>query len=243
MKRTIILILSLAVFLTFFGCSADNNTTETTNAPQTTSAVSTSEKKVKKELKGIDVSSYSGDIDWKAVKKSGVQFAMIRIGGRGFAQSGALYADKKAAYNIVNAQKNGIKTGVYFFSQAMNEYEAGEEADFVLKQLGNTKLDLPIAYDIEKLDETMTRIANLSRKDAVKNSGVFSEKLKKAGYDTVVYIKKGKFMNAEDYSPREVWFADYTEPYDNPYYMLQYSKEGKVDGINGTVDLDIMYTE
>jgi GH25 family lysozyme M1 (1,4-beta-N-acetylmuramidase) len=89
----------------------------------------------------------------------------------------------------------------------------------------------------------MTRIANLSRKDAVKNSGVFSEKLKKAGYDTVVYIEKGKFMNAEDYSPREVWFADYTEPYDNPYYMLQYSKEGKVDGISGTVDLDIMYIE
>ena len=96
-------------------------------------------------VEGVDVSSYNGDIDWKKVKNAGIDFAIIRVGGRGYGEEGTLYSDDKAIENIKNAQKAGIKAGAYFFSQAITTQEAIEEADYVKEILGDIKLDYPVA--------------------------------------------------------------------------------------------------
>ena len=98
---------------------------------------------------GIDVSSYSGDIDWKKVRESGIDFAMIRVGGRGYGENGEMYTDERALEYINGAKAEGIKVGAYFFSQAISTEEAIEEADYVKTVLGDIKLDYPVAYDWE----------------------------------------------------------------------------------------------
>lgn len=104
-----------------------------------------------KHLVGIDVSTHQGEIDWSAVAESGVEFAIIRAGYRG-SSVGELYEDECFSYNYRKAKKAGLRVGVYFFSQAISEQEAVEEAQFLCKLLKGKKLDLPVFYDWEHLD-------------------------------------------------------------------------------------------
>ena len=247
MKRLLSILLIISLCAVFTACAGKTESSETeattsqavTKAPKATSAaIQKAERLIRK---GVDVSSYSGDIDWKEVKKSGIDFAMIRLGGRGYGAEGGLYTDKTALDNIDNAKAAGIKVGGYFFSQALTENEAREEAEYIIKLLDGRKLSLPIAYDLEKLADEETRIENLSYAQGLKNASVFRKVLEKNGHKTAVYIESDGFLGAEDFNESEVWYSDFGKPYENDYLMLQYSKEGKVGGIPGDVDLNIMY--
>jgi len=191
--------------------------------------------------KGIDVSSHNGKIDWAKVKKDGVEFAFIRVGFRGSTE-GKITEDSTFKYNIENATKNGIDVGVYFFTQATNEAEAKEEAQYVLDMIEPYKVTYPVAYDIEKLEG---RADSLDSEQYTKNTIAFLEMIKNSGYEPMVYGNlHGLFMmeNIEQIEDYSKWFAYYIYPLYYPYELKiwQYSSSGKVDGISGNVDLNIL---
>lgn len=239
MKRFLSLIIIAFIAFSAVSCSNKAERNATTNE---TTAQKPTEKKLKK-LSGIDVSSYSGEIDWKKVKKSGIDFAMIRIGGRGYGESGVIYTDKTALYNLREAQKYKIKTGVYFFSQAVSGAEAKEEAKFVIKTLGGMKLDLPVAYDVERIKGDSSRIDNIKYSDSEKYAKVFMKTIEKLGYRSMAYIGEDSILKLKSFKDSTIWYADYSyiDNGENRFYMVQTSKNGKIDGINTSVDLDIMY--
>lgn len=193
--------------------------------------------------KGIDVSSHQGDIDWKAVAEDGVEFAFIRAVYRGYG-SGALVIDEKCLQNIAGAQAEGIEVGVYVFSQAITKEEVVEEADTTLALLEGVNLDLPIVYDVEKLTFNDARMNNLTVDERTDIALEFLQHVQDAGFSTMIYhnTEMGALLidmtRLTDY---DKWFAGYNRefywPYD--YSIWQYSEKGKVNGINGDVDLDL----
>ena len=196
-------------------------------------------------FKGIDVSSYSGDIDWEKVANSGVEFAMIRLGGRGYGDSGTLYTDEKARRNIDEARASGIKVGGYFFSQATSEDEAIEEAEYALGIAGDDKLDLPIAYDFEHIKDDVARTDNVTDEDIPRFATAFGQVMLENGYEPMIYGEVEEFGTIYKESNTLRWIAEYddTPEIDDSVKIWQYSKNGTVDGISGSVDLNIMFME
>ncbi len=198
-------------------------------------------------LEGIDVSSYSGDIDWTRVKQSGIDFVMVRIGGRGYGEEGKLYQDDRAVEYIKGAQAAGIKAGGYFFSQSVTTGEAKEEADYVRQVLGDIKPDFPIAYDWELIKEDEARTDKVTAEQATENAAAFCRQAVSYGYTPMIYSTSRELYFKYDLSKLAeygIWYSEYS---DTPafYYqfsMWQYSKEGVVDGVEGKVDLDICFT-
>lgn len=196
---------------------------------------------------GVDISSYNGSINWTKVKAAGIDFAMIRIGGRGYGSDGKMYADDKAVSNIKNAQAAGIKVGVYFFSQAITNAEAAEEADYIKTLLGNIKLDYPVAYDWEIIKDDDARTDNLSAKQTTDCARAFCDEVKKNGYTPMIYSPSKELYFKYDLSRLadiDIWYCEYS---DTPtfYYqfsMWQYTKSGTVDGIDGETDINICFT-
>lgn len=197
-----------------------------------------------KTYTGIDVSVFQGDIDWDAVKNDGIDFVMLRVGYRGYGQKGIMGKDDKFDSNYEGAKKAGLKVGAYFFSQATNESEAREEADFVLDAVRDCPLDYPIAYDWEFVDNDEARTNGMTSEDITVCAKAFCEAIKSAGKVPVIYFncETGYFNydlpQVKDY---DFWLAEY---YDTPsfyynYKMWQYSKTGSVDGISGDVDMNI----
>lgn len=198
-------------------------------------------------LRGIDVSYHQGEIDWEKVKKSGIDFAFLRIGYRGYGKSGKIVEDEQFAANLKGAKKAGVKVGVYFFSQAVTVKEAEEEADFVLKKLGDTKLDLPVVFDPENVGGVDARTDGVSGQQFTKNTLAFCSAVKKDGYEPAVYSNMVWEANRFDMAKIAdaeipVWYADYEPLPQTPYkyFCWQYSSTGSVDGIDGDVDLDIL---
>ncbi len=198
---------------------------------------------------GIDVSSHQGNINWAKVKASGIEFAIIRCGYRGY-ETGKIVLDAKFEYNILNAYKNGIKIGIYFYSSATNTTEAVEEAawiDLLLKdqQKKGIRIEYPIAYDFEEFGSHPTSRANGQTKEEVTNNALaYLDYLSNAGYKVVHYCSKYSRYNrwdAERLNKYDFWLAHYCEATDfkGAYVMWQYSSQGKIDGINGYVDLDV----
>lgn len=192
---------------------------------------------------GIDVSDHQGWIDWEAVKAEGIQFAFIRLGYRG-ATEGDLYLDEYFEYNIQAAHDAGIECGVYFFSQAITEDEAREEAQFVLDTLGSTKLEHPIAFDSEAAAEGITsRVAGLSVEESSAIAQVFCETIEAAGYQALLY-GNGHDLGRYSTSLREsypVWYAEYgaLPAYTGEYVLWQYASAGVINGIDAQVDLNL----
>ncbi|MBQ5398526.1 MAG: hypothetical protein IIU14_03700 [Ruminococcus sp.] len=240
MKKYFSIVLILIISSLLFGCGAQTSQPEGAQTQPSSKAVS---KKVSKPkaYKGIDVSSFNGEIDWKAVKKDGRDFAMIRLGGRGFGADGQLYKDRLALRNLTLAKKHGLKTGAYFFSQALTKQEAAEEAAFALSVLGDIELDLPLAYDLETLEDTETRVENISESAALANAKVFCEKIERKGLKSAVYIEKDGILKASDFRQNQIWYSDFGSSKRTDCLILQYSKEGRVRGVDGKVDLDVMY--
>lgn len=197
--------------------------------------------------KAIDVSKYQGTIDWQAVAGDGVEYAIIRLGIRGY-QSGALVLDDTYAYNMMNAQNAGIKTGAYFFTQAVTEAEAIEEADFVIENLEGYDVECPIVFDVEMITDGNGRANSLSMEERTAICIAFCERIKEAGYTPMIYGNIKCFVNMidltklEDY---EKWFAFYDSYLYCPYKisMWQYTESGHVDGIQGNVDINISFQE
>lgn len=192
---------------------------------------------------GIDVSYYQKGIDWQRVKADGVEFAMIRLGYRGYSD-GALYLDDRFLENIQSAQGAGIDVGVYFFAQAVNEAEAKEEAEYVIKQLEGYSIQMPIAYDLEDIDDDTGRMDNISVSQRSRNAAVFCQTIKDAGYEAMIYCNmyyEAYKLDLELLSGFPIWYADYNRYPQTPYHFAiwQYSNKGKVDGIDGYVDLNI----
>jgi GH25 family lysozyme M1 (1,4-beta-N-acetylmuramidase) len=201
----------------------------------------------KAALQGIDVSYNCGDIDWKKVKESGIEFVMVRLGGRGYGDEGGLYTDDKALEYINNARAEGIKVGGYFFSQAINNDEAAEEADYAVKILGDIKLDFPLAYDWEIIKDDSARTDSVSSAQTTECARVFCEEVKKQGYIPMIYSPSRELYFKYDLAQLkdfDIWYCEYAD-HPNFYYqfsMWQYSSNGKVNGIDAEVDLNLCFT-
>ena len=197
--------------------------------------------------KGIDVSKYQGEIDWEAVKNDGIDYAIIRVGIRGYSEGGIL-EDEFFRQNIEGAIANEIPVGVYFFTQALNEEEALEEANFVIGMLQGYQLTYPVYLDIEDVKKENCRTNNLTVEERTNNAKVFLEAVREAGYQPALYGNMKSFLLMLDLASLEQydkWFAGYTLPiyYPYEYKMLQYSEKAKVAGIPGQVDINICFKE
>lgn len=192
---------------------------------------------------GIDVSSYQGTIDWETVATTEVDFAMIRIGYRGYTEGG-LALDTSYVTNISGALSNGIPVGVYFFSQAVSYEEGVEEAEFVLANIEGYDITYPIVIDTEKMEADEARandITNDERTDAIVG---FCETIKAAGYTPMIYANRNwyaKSLDMDRLGDYKLWLAHYANVPDFPYLFMgwQYTSEGTVDGISGYVDLNV----
>lgn len=196
--------------------------------------------------KGIDVSKWQGKIDWEQVKAAGYDFAFLRLGYRGYGAEGKLEIDDTFYYNIQNARKYGIDLGVYFFSQAINEAEALEEANFVLSALEGYKLQLPIIYDPELISYDESRTDNVTGEQFTKNTMVFCDAVKAAGFEPMIYsnmVWEADLFDMTQLQNYDFWYADYEAlpqtPYDFTFW--QYSDSGTVAGIEGNVDLNLQF--
>lgn len=196
--------------------------------------------------KGIDVSEHQGDIDWGQVKAAGYDFAFLRIGYRGYGEQGTLCADAKFQQNIVNAHNAGVEVGVYLFSQAISEDEALQEAGLVLEQLQGHSLELPVVFDPERIRDDAARTDNVTGEQFTKNTVLFCEKMKEAGYQPMIYsnmVWEAFEYDMEALADYPIWYADYEPVPQTPYYFSfwQYSEKGSVDGIAGNVDLNVQF--
>ncbi len=198
-------------------------------------------------IKGIDVSKYQGSVNWSKVRDAGVEFAIIRLGYRGMNQ-GTLEMDPYYKSNIKGATDAGVKAGIYFFSQAVNEKEAKEEAEYVLKNIKDYDVQYPVVFDTERITTGEARANNLSRQERTDICIAFCEEIKAAGYTPMIYANT-KYMimgiDLEQLGDYDKWFAYYGNnlifPYD--FSILQYSESGSIPGISGAVDLNISFVD
>lgn len=194
---------------------------------------------------GIDVSSHQGKIDWQAVGQAGVKFAFIRLGYRGY-EAGNLQNDVYVDLNLRGAREAGIKVGAYFFSQAVTVEEAQQEAEFALKILSGFSLDLPLVYDWEYVSDT-ARTANVDKKTLTESTLSFCAAVEKAGYRPMVYFNTAQVqkLDMERLGQYPWWLAKYDMQQHFPCQvdMWQYTNQGTVPGINGKVDINLMFSD
>ena len=195
---------------------------------------------------GIDVSGYNGDIDWNKVKASGIDFVMFRIGGRGYGQEGVLYSEPTLLSDIRAAKNAGLWVGGYFFSQATNAAEAKEEAEYAVSLLRGESLDYPLAFDWEVIDYDTARTDGITPEALTECARAFCDTVKEEGYIPCLYTGISLAYYKYDLSQLsdiDIWYASYNDTPDlyYNYMMWQYSCTGKVDGIDGDVDLNICF--
>ncbi len=192
---------------------------------------------------GIDVSKWNGNIDWNAVKNSGVSYVIIRCGYRG-SSTGVLVEDPKFRNNIKGAKAAGLKVGVYFFSQAVNEVEAVEEASMALNLVNGYGLNYPIFLDVEASGGRGDGISRDARTAVCK---AFCATVQNSGYAAGIYANKTWFsekINTGSLTGYKIWLAQYASAPTytaTRYDMWQYSSKGRVSGISGDVDMNISY--
>lgn len=195
---------------------------------------------------GIDVSMFQPDIDWKAVRDSGIEFVIIRLGYRGYGDEGKLVEDECFRKHMEGALKAGLDVGVYFFSQALDEKETLEEAQFVLDRIKDYPISAPVVFDTEEIKYDTARTDKLSGEQFTENCIVFCNAVKKAGYDSMIYanMKWLAFtLDLRALSAYNIWYADYEDIPQNPYdfSMWQYTEKGKVPGVEGNVDINVWF--
>ncbi len=191
---------------------------------------------------GIDISKWQGNIDFKKLKENNVEFVFIRIGVQnGF--NGEIIMDPYFEYNIKNAMENDIKIGVYFYSYATTIEESKKQAAWIIENLKNHKIDLPIVFDWEAwsyfntLDLSFIKLNNLSE--------TFIKTIEDNGYEGMLYGSKNYLESIWETDNKKIWLAHYTSKttYENDYKVWQICSDGKINGINGYVDIDIMYNK
>lgn len=193
---------------------------------------------------GIDVSKWNKEIDWDRVKNAGIEYAIIRAGYRG-SVSGSLVEDPYFAANVRGAKAAGLPFGIYFFTQATNEVEAVEEASMVISLLGQEKPQYPVFIDTEGAGGN-GRADGLDVETRTLVCEAFCRTLENAGFKAGVYASRNWYNQCLDTKRLDryvIWLAEYrSQPLYQGYYQLwQYTSQGKVDGIEGNVDLNISY--
>lgn len=191
---------------------------------------------------GIDISKHNGNIDWNAVKNSGVQYVILRCGYRGSA-SGVLVEDQKFKSNIQGATAAGLKVGIYFFSQAVNEVEAVEEASMTLSLIKNYRITYPVYIDVESANGRADGISKEARTSVI---NAFCQTIRNSGYTPGLYANKNwltEKINTGALGGCKIWLAQYVAAptYGGRYEMWQYSSRGSIAGIKGNVDLNVSY--
>lgn len=204
---------------------------------------------------GIDVSKYQGNIDWKKVKESGIEFAMIRVGYRA-KSTGEIFEDPTARYNLQEAQAAGIKMGAYFFSSAVTEEEAKAEAAFTKDIIAKYKITYPVAYNCEDFQSPDSRQYGLDTAARTQLAAAFLDEIAAGGYTPMFYAAKGELEGSALWdstaleSKYKIWVAQYPDvpypeteasSYSGVHDMWQYTSQGTVDGIYKKTDINIAY--
>ena len=198
---------------------------------------------------GVDVSFYNGNVDWQAVRNAGFDFAVVRIGGRGWGSGGTLYDDSFFFSYLNNAQAAGLKTGVYFYSAAANTEEAKAEAQRALAELKGFPLELPVFFDTELSGNYPGgRADELSMAQRVEITKAFCEAIEAGGYQAGIYTSESFLTDELNYSAVSsypIWMASYTEdnalPRFDGYDIWQLTDTGRVPGISGTCDINVIF--
>ena len=191
---------------------------------------------------GVDVSAFQKDIDWQKVKDSGIRFAMLRLGYRGY-ESGKLVEDEYIQQNLKQTKEVGMPIGAYFFSQALTVKEVDEEIEFMLKVLGDYELHMPIVLDWE-IPTPDARTAQMDARTLTALQEYFCETMTEMGYTPMVYFnwhQSNTLLYLNELEDYPFWLALYGSRMTYPYHveMWQYTDSGKVPGIRGGVDLNI----
>ena len=194
--------------------------------------------------RGLDVSKHQGPIDWEQVRSAGFDFAIIRIGYRGNT-AGEIFPDSMARDNLAGAKAAGFDVGVYFYSQAISPEEAMEEAQWCLDFLAGEHLDLPLVYDWEYVSPS-ARTGAMDRKTLTECALTFCRTVEASGYQPMVYFNGHISRDLLDLKAIEgypFWLAQYKDQMDYPYkvHFWQYTETGTVPGIDGNVDIDLMF--
>ena len=204
---------------------------------------------------GIDVSKYQGSIDWEQVAQSGVDFAMIRVGYR-TKVTGIIYEDPGARYNLQEATKNGLLVGAYFFSSAVTEEEAKEEAAWVADFIARYQITYPVAYNCEDFRSADSRQYGLTSEERTQIACAFLDTVAAAGYTPMFYASRNEMEGSAQWnmdtlgSRYRVWVSQYPEQpypetsastYSGAHAMWQYTSQGRVAGIRGSVDVNLAY--
>lgn len=205
----------------------------------------TYEKDGRRARAGIDVSTHQKEIDWPAVAADGIEFAILRLGHRGYTEGG-LFLDEAFTRNLQGALDAGLEVGVYFFSQAVTPQEAEEEADYVLETLAGQELSFPVAFDWESIQGDQARTDGLDGETMTRCAAAFCKRIEDAGYRPAVYFNRTQgylHYDLRDLTDYELWLAEYATPPDFYYHfdLWQYTHTGRVDGIEGDVDLDLAF--
>lgn len=195
-------------------------------------------------IRGIDVSTFQKEIDWEQVKAAGFEFVIIRLGFRGFGE-GTMEEDEWAQRNYLGARKAGLKIGGYFFSQAITVEEAIEEAEYVLQIVDGWQVDLPLVFDWEYIGPEY-RTGNMTARMLTDCTKAFCDTIEEAGYESMVYFnprQSEKQMYLEELTDYKFWLAMYSDEMGYPYKvdMWQYTCTGSVPGINGNVDINLLF--
>lgn len=196
---------------------------------------------------GVDISKYQDYVDFVKLKKAGIDFVMLRVGARGYG-SGQIVLDDYFLENIKRASDVGLEIGVYFFSQAVNEAEAVEEATIVLEHIKDYKITYPVAFDMEHIENDTARTDNLTKAEKTTITKAFLDTIQNAGYKAIIYGNKEWLIKEIDMSKLtayDVWLSQMEDIPDYPYKfaMWQYSTESTIDGIAGYANLNISFID
>ncbi len=261
------MLLILAVILLAGACGGDKPqqttaTTQTTVPEGTTLPAQTQptqptvpkdENEIDGPTVGIDVARYQGTIDWEKVAAAGIDFAMIRVGYR-TSDEGVIVADSNARYNMQEAGKHGVLIGAYFFSTAITETEALEEADWVADFIAQYPITYPVAYNCEGFNNADSRQRSLTIEARTDLALTFLKRIGERGYTPMFYASqselRSQWQTARIQDIYRVWVAQYPvlpypqtleSSYSEIHHMWQYTHDGRVDGIAGTVDRDVAW--
>lgn len=194
---------------------------------------------------GCDISRHDGKVDWQAMKEWGIEFVILRIGYRTY-QGGIVTTDEMFHENYDGAIAAGLDVGVYFFSQAITQEEAIEEANRVIYELKGKTLQLPVVFDPENIPWEEARTDDVSGEVFTMTTKVFCQRIEEAGYKAMVYsnmIWESDMFDMAEVGERPIWYADYEEKPQSPYafVMWQYSAFGEVPGCTAQkTDMDIL---
>ncbi len=196
---------------------------------------------------GVDLSKYQKQVDFSAIQSEGIDFCMLRVGARGY-ETGTIQEDEKFQEFLAGAEAVNMPVGLYFFSQAVTEAEAVEEANFVISKIGEHKISYPIAYDMEFIENDNSRIETLTRDEKTKIALAFLQRIEEAGYTGMLYGNKEWLLKRIDltkFEEYDIWLTQEDDIPDYPYTysMWQYTRQGEVYGIEGYVDLNISFID